>query len=214
MKRILWGLLMTVFFVVNFTALRADVKADKIVKQILAKYKNSKTFKADFEQTYYWVLTDNTAVQRGTIWLEGKDKFKIQTENQLIVSDGKTVWTYSKNTNQALIDNVQKAEDITLPGDVMLRFLDKYRATYIGEERADGIACQRLELTANSGDQFIQKVILWVGKKDPIVRQIEQIDLNKNTSTYHLKGIEFDTPFAKDFFHYSPPDSVEVIDMR
>ena len=214
MKKTILFLLLIIFFCGNITVIQADVKADKIIKKVLAKYEASKTFKADFEQTYYWVLTDNKAEQFGTIWLEGKDKFKIQTENQVIVSDGKTVWTYSKNTNQVLIDNVQKTEDITLPGDIMLNFLDEYKAIYTGKEKLKKILCHRLEMTAKDENQFIQKVILWVGNDDLVVHQIEQIDLNKNTNTYYLKSIEFNKPFDDNFFHYEPGDSVEVIDMR
>ena len=169
---------------------------------------------ADFDQIYHWVLTNNKAEQSGTIWLEGKKKFKIQTENQLIVCDGTTVWTYSQNTNQVLIDNVQNANDITLPGDIMLNFLGKYRPIYIDKEKLNGVECHKIELDAKNDDEFIQKVIVWVGKKDLIVHQIEQIDLNNNENIYRLKNIQFDVQFAKEFFKYIPPDSVEVIDMR
>ena len=215
MKKNLFHIFLLAFILTQFViSARADVKAEKIVKQVLTKYEAAKTFQADFEQTYYWVLTDNKSEQYGTIWLEGKTKFKIQTENQLIVSDGKTVWTYSKTTNQVLIDDVQKTDDITLPGDIMLTFLDKYDPVYIGEELTNGIKCHRLELTSKTDDQFIQKIILWIGNKDLEVKKIQQIDLNKNKNTYVLKSIQFDVLFPKDFFQYSPPDSVEIIDMR
>lgn len=215
MKKFLFLILSCAFIVMQISSFaKADVKGKKVVEQVLKKYEAAKSFQADFEQTYYWVLPDTKSEQYGTIWLEGKTKFKIQTENQLIVSDGKTVWTYSKTTNQVLIDEVQKADDITLPGDIMLTFLDKYDPIYIGEELINGIKCHRLELTSKTDDQFIQKIVLWISIRDLIVKKIQQIDLNKNKNTYVLKSIKFDVLFPKDFFHYVPPDSVEVIDMR
>ena len=191
-----------------------DTRADAIVKQVLNRYDQSKTIKADFHQTFHWVLTNTKSEQNGTIWLEDKEKFKIKTETQLVVSDGKTIWTYSQSTNQVLIDNVQKAEDITLPRDILLNFSDKYQATFVKEEKLNGEDCFVIELNSKTDDNFIKKMTIWVSQKRLVVKKIVQTDLNNNLNTYILSNIQFDVLLEDNFFKYNIPDSVEVIDMR
>ncbi|HDP98313.1 MAG TPA: outer membrane lipoprotein carrier protein LolA [bacterium] len=191
-----------------------DSKANSIIKNVLRKYDQSKNIKSDYKQVFYWKLTDNIAEQQGVIWLQGKEKFRIETENQTIVSDGKTLWTYSRATGQVIVDNVQNSEDINLPKDILLNFSDEYRASYISDELIDKDKCHLIELRPSSGDQFIKLIKIWIHIKDMIVIKIEQTDLNDNTNTYWLSNIEFNLPLKDSFFKYVVPDSVEVIDMR
>ncbi|MCD4664383.1 MAG: outer membrane lipoprotein-sorting protein, partial [Bacteroidales bacterium] len=150
----------------------------------------------------------------GVIWLEGKEKFKIQTEDQLIITNGKAIWTYSKANNQVIVDKVKNAEDINLPRDILLNFSDQYKAHYIKEEKVDNQDCHVLGFTAKTDDKFINQMKIWIDSKKTLVIKIEQIDLNENVNTYLLSNIEFDLSLPAKFFSYKIPESVEVIDMR
>jgi len=173
-----------------FASSKNDAKA--IIKKVLKKYDENKNIKVDFLQTFHWKLTENISEQKGTIWLEGKEKFKIESEDQTIVSDGTTVWIYSNANNQVLIDKVANAEDINLPRDILLNFSD----------------------TSRMDDQFIKQIKIWIETKKMILVKIEQTDLNKNVSSYLLSNFKTNVPISANFFKYEIPDTVEVIDMR
>ncbi len=205
--------LVLLFFPLSLLAL-PDTKANSIISQVVKKYEDSKNIKVNFLQLFYWKLTDNKAEQSGTIWLEGKEKFKILTDNQLIISDGNTIWTFSKTTNQVIVDNLQSAEDVDLPKDILLNFSDKYHAEYIQDEKIDGIDFHLIKLTSKTEENFVREMRIWIDIKEKTVNKIEQLDLNNNTNTYLLRDFIFNVDLGAKFFKFEIPDSVEVIDMR
>jgi len=206
--------ILTMIFMANLLFARADDKSKSIIKDVLKKYEESKNIKVDFLQTFNWKLTDNISEQKGTIWLEGKEKFKILTEDQTIVSDGKTVWTYSKINKQVIIDRVDNSEDINLPRDILLNFSDQYESIYVKNEKIDNKDCFFIELSSKEDDLFIKQMKLWIEIKTMILLKIEQIDINDNVNTYLLSNFKTNVPINASFFKYEIPDTLEVIDMR
>lgn len=189
--------------------------ANEIIKKVKAKFDGLETFRADFSQISYWKLADNVHQQEGAIWLKGKEKFKIETHDQITVSDGKTIWTHSKFNNQVIIDNINKTGgEANLPRDIFLIYSEQYQPSYLQNDKIEDQDCYVLELKSKTEDVFIKFVRLWINQKTLVPIKIEQIDLNNNTNTYLLKNIVIDKPLADNFFHYRIPESVEVIDMR
>ncbi len=192
-----------------------DNKADEIIGKVKAKYDDLKTFYAEFDQTSYWKLADNLQEQHGKIWLKDKDKFRIETPDQTVASDGKAIWTFSQFNNQVIIDNVDKSgEEIRLPKDMFFKYSEDYLPVYLKDEKLDEQDCFVLELRAKTEDIFIKYMKIWVNAKMIVPVKIEQVDLNSNSNTYLLMNVEINKAIDNDFFTYKVPDSVEVIDMR
>ncbi len=192
-----------------------DNKADEIIKKVKKKYDDLKTFNAEFTQNFHWKLADNLHEQKGKIWLKGKEKFRIETEDQTIVSNGKTIWTYSQFNNQVIIDNLEKsAEEIRLPKDLFFKYSEQYLPNYLQQDKIDNQDCYVLELQAKTEDIFIKYMKMWISTKLLVPIKIEQVDLNNNTNTYILHNIEINNEINDNFFVYKIPDSVEIIDMR
>ncbi|MDZ7340658.1 MAG: outer membrane lipoprotein chaperone LolA [candidate division KSB1 bacterium] len=195
-------------------AMASDDRAEDIIKKAKNKYDKIKTLKADFVQTFHWKLADNIHQQKGTVWLKGKDQFKIQTADQVVVCNGRTLWTYSDFNKQVIIDHVDKSREVTLPRDIFMVYSEQYRPYYVGVEKIDGEECSVLELVGKSEDQFIKQMKIWIHSKLLLPIKIEQLDLNNNENRYVLSNIELDIPLAANLFEYQPPAGVEVIDMR
>lgn len=206
--------LLLLILIINLFNAFADEKSKSIIKNVLKKYEESKNIKVDFLQIFNWKLTENISEQKGTIWLQGKEKFKITTEDQTIVSDGETVWSHSKINKQVIIDKVANTEDINLPRDILLNFSDQYESTYIKNVKIDNKDCFFIELSSKDDEQFIKQVKLWIETKKMILQKIEQVDLNENVNTYILSNFKTNSPINANFFKYEIPDTLEVIDMR
>ena len=208
--------LMTIFICVQSLSLFAsDKKADEIIKKVKDSYDDLKTFYADFNQNSYWKLADNAHEQKGKIWLKGKDKFKIETEDQTVVSDGKTIWTHSQFNNQVIIDNVEKSgEDVRLPKDIFFKYSEDYTPVFIQDEEIDNQDCSVVELRAKTEDIFIKYMKIWINLKLSVPIKIEQVDINGNSTSYLLSNIQVNDIINDDLFIYNVPDSVEIIDMR
>ncbi|MBC8185895.1 outer membrane lipoprotein carrier protein LolA [candidate division KSB1 bacterium] len=208
------GLILSIILMANLFVAHADDKAKSIIRDVLKKYEESKNIKVDFLQTFNWKLTGNISEQKGTIWLQGKEKFKIITEDQTILSDGETIWTYSKINKQVIIDKVANAEDINLPRDILLNFSDQYESIYVKNEKVNNKDCFFIELSSKEDDLFIKQIKLWIETKKMILLKIEQVDLNENANTYFLTNFKANTPISAKFFKFEVPDTLEVIDMR
>jgi len=191
-----------------------DQKAEEIIAEAKQKYDRLKSLKAQFTQEFQWKLAENVHHQQGTIWLKGKDKFKIETQDQVVVSDGVTVWTYSVANKQVIIDTIDKSADITLPKDLLLSYSKSYIPKYLSIEKIGNADCHVVELTSDVEDLFIRYMKIWINTETFIPAKIQQTDLNENINTYLLSGIEIDIPMSDDLFQHQSQSDVEVIDMR
>jgi chaperone LolA len=210
------GVLTFIFICLRSASLFAsDIKADEIIKKVKDKYDDLKTFQAEFTQRSYWKLADNVHEQKGKVWLKGKEKFRIETDDQTVVSDGKTIWTYSQFNNQVIIDNVEKSgDDIRLPKDIFFKYSEDYNPIYMQGEKIDNQDCHVLELKSKTDDIFIKYMKIWINVKIFVPIKIEQVDINDNSNTYFLSNIQVNVTIDGKFFIYDVPDSVEIIDMR
>ena len=168
----------------------------------------------DFTQQFNWKLAGQTQEQKGTIILKDKDKFRVATDDQVIVSDGTTLWTYSRIHNQVIIDNLQNSEDVILPREIFLKFSQKYNPQLLGEARVLESDCYHLRLNAKTEDVFIREIKIWVDKKSWITIKIEQKDINENLTTYTLENIIINPSIPDHKFTYKIPQDAEVINMR
>ena len=82
-----------------------DKVVTKLLKDVSKKYKAYKTLKADF--TMLNEPADAKApkkTEKGTLYSKG-NSFKLIFGGQDIFCDGKTIWTYTKETNECIKDN-------------------------------------------------------------------------------------------------------------
>jgi len=192
----------------------ADISSQKVIHNVEEKLTSAKTAKVKFEEIYIWKLTGEKQSLKGELFLKGKDQFRIITEDQIIVSDGEILWTYSKPSNRVLIDKLSNSKDTLLPRQILFQYTRDYTARMGGEEKISEKPCYLLIFEAATGDVFIPRVKVWVDKKEWIPRKVEQTDLNENRTIYLLSEIEIGLPLNKDMFKFVVPKGAEVIDLR
>jgi outer membrane lipoprotein-sorting protein len=59
----------------------------------------------------------------------------------------------------------------------------------------------------------IKSAKIWVDKEENLIRKIT-INSSESSTTYSLKKITLDAGLASSKFTFSPPEGVEVIDLR
>ena len=90
----------------------------------------------------------------------------------------------------------------------------EYRPKLDGEVRVDRKRCYLVVLTAKEEERYIARVRLWVDRKLWLVRRVEYLNLNDDVTTYELTDLKVDKKLDPSLFGFTPPDDVEVIDMR
>jgi len=207
--RLIWLLLL-----VTIGSARADMEPKRILKEVEKKLTEAVTFQADFLQEFYWKMTEETQLLKGTIYLKSDDHFYIETEDQIIVSDGRTLWMFNKMANRVLIDNLINSDETILPRQIFMKHTEEYNSTLKGEETVEDVPCYYLQLTALTEDTFVPVVNVWIQKNEWVPVKIEQIDINENRTIYIMKNIVTGQPVDEKMFTFSVSEGMEIIDMR
>ncbi len=187
--------------------------SDDLIRKMQKKFKASESERIDFVEVYRWKLTGEEASLSGKIWLKGEDQFHIETEDQTIVSDGKTLWTYSKPANRVLIDDLAKSDDALLPNQLLLKYTDNYQSVYIGEEEIHQNKCHLIELSSITQDTYIPKVRLWLNQSSNLPLMVEQTDLHGNQTIFKDLSIQLNIAVNDTLFRYSIPEGAQIIKM-
>jgi chaperone LolA len=195
-------------------AFGAGIQSQEIIRNVEQKLSEKQTVTARFEELYVWKLTGEKQSIKGEFNLKGENRFRITTEDQLIVSDGKTLWTYSKPAGRVLIDKVENAENDWLPQKLFLKTRKEFRHRLSGEETLQARKCYVIEFDAENEDSYITKMKVWVDEETWLPGKIEQTDISKNKTVYTLSEIKAGLELEDSLFEFKPPEGTEIIDLR
>ncbi len=196
-------------------SLSAATKVEKVIKNFQKKYKKVQALKVDFKQVNYFKLTNTKSEIFGTLWLMGEDKFRLETEDQVIVSDGKTFWRYNKLENQVLIDYAKKSQQDIFLNNFLYKINDLYYTQIVKEEKIKGKKYYVVKLVPKVPEEnFFQSIKVWIADKSWDIYRVVYLDYNDNESEYLVEDIQMNPPGIEKKFHFTPPEGVEVVDLR
>jgi len=204
----------SIFLFIVSHPLAAQESAEAIVKKVRENYEKLQSMQADFVQNYTWSLAGETQTLEGKILLKKGDRYRVETKTQTIVTDGATVWTYSPEKQQVIIDHLSKTAEDPLPRELILKYTRDFKAKFLGTDKSGKTDLYRIYFTPRDENSFVSEVTAWIEKDTWLAKKIEQHDINDNTTVYELKNIQRDVALAENLFTFKIPDSVEVVDLR
>jgi len=190
----------------------ADV--NKIISKVQDKYDKMKYLTATFKQVETFKLTGSQTENVGKIYIAG-DKYRFESEDQVIVTDGKDVWTYNSISKQLLIDEVRENSGALIPRDLLFKYPQKYYATLLSESKEDNKKLYVIRLDPK--DQvygYVKSLKIWVQDGDWLIDKIESTDVNGNKSLYEITDQDTKSKISEDKFKFIPGEDTEVVDMR
>ncbi len=195
-------------------SLLAQDNAETIVKKVRENYEKLQSMQADFVQNYTWSLAGETQTLEGKILLKKGDRYRVETKTQTIVTDGATVWTYSPEKQQVIIDKLSKTAEDPLPRELIVKYTRDFKAKFLGTDKSGKTDLFRIHFTPRDENSFVSEVTAWIEKDTWLAKKIEQHDINDNITVYELKNIQRDVVLAENLFTFKIPDGVEVVDLR
>ncbi|MFH0894445.1 MAG: outer membrane lipoprotein carrier protein LolA [Bacteroidota bacterium] len=217
MKRLNWALL-TAGMILTGTAFaqipNMDPKAKVILDEISKKNKAYTSMAVDFSYTYYNKKNKTNDTQNGKITIKGQ-KYKLEIAKQTVFCDGKTVWTYLKDSKEVQINNMSTDDDAINPQNILSIWEKGYKCKYIKDETVGGAAVQAIDLTPIKGKKFF-KVRLNIDKTKKQVHSAIVYDKTGDTYTYKITKFTPNAPVSDASFTFKSSDypGVEVIDLR
>jgi chaperone LolA len=198
------------------TAMQANAAdVNKIIKKVQKTYDKMDNLSATFKQVETFKITGSQTETSGKIFIKNGVKYRFKSEDQVIVTDGKTIWTYNEMSKQLLIDNVRENSGALLPRDLLFKYPKKYYSTLLGEEKSGKNEVYKIRLDPKEDVHgYIKSVKLWIDKDNWYILMIETTDLNGNQSRFEITDIDTKSKLSDDLFTYQADDSVNVVDMR
>ncbi len=187
--------------------------ADALLQRVEAKYEDVSTLRAEFTQTMSSSYGDQDQSFAGTVLLQA-DKYRVETGNQTLVTDGKTTWVFNKDENQVVINsNVDDETSFSLSG-FLFDVRKQYDAVSARSVSLDGQKHFLLLLKPKDTESFFREVRLWLRDGDTMVTRLEVNDANETKMTFNLRNVELNPKLSASAFSFKPPSSAEVIDLR
>jgi outer membrane lipoprotein carrier protein len=191
-----------------------DQKAITLLDEVSAKTKTYKSMKADFSYTMENKQANINEEKKGTLLVSG-DKFKLSIAGQIVISDGKTSWTYIQESNEVQINSPDSKDDALTPSKLLSSYNENYKSRIIKDKNQNDPSVETLELIPNKVKNFT-KAILSIDKTLKQVKSFALYDKNGNIFTYKVTKFTVDVPISPADFSFDPKifPGVEVIDMR
>ena len=102
----------------------SDPNAKKLLDAVSAKFKTYKSVQAKFSLKIENSAGKSLGTKTGTVYMKGS-KYRISVTGQEIFSDGSTVWTLDKASNEVTISKIDPTANTITPQKLFTNFYDK-----------------------------------------------------------------------------------------
>jgi chaperone LolA len=186
----------------------------EIIESLRKKYASIDDAVVKFEQTVKYGVSKFEQSFSGTFYFKKKNKYRIETDQQIVVTDGVTSWLYSKVNNQVIIDKYREDKDTSSPEKFLLSISDEYIPVILRTERNEGKKIYILKLTPRDENSSIESAKIWVVEGDLQITRVEITDISGTVTTYSVKSIKINSGVEDSIFKFSIPSGVKVVDLR
>ncbi|MFK5854638.1 MAG: outer membrane lipoprotein carrier protein LolA [Bacteroidota bacterium] len=211
MKNLL--IIFTIFSTISLMA-QSDKEAEKLLEDVISKTSSYKNFKADLSYTMLNVEMGIDEKKSGVIYVQG-DSYRIEMEGQVIISDGKTIWTYLADSEEVMVSDVDDSDESISPTQILTKYNDSYKAKFGTDKKYKNSNLKEICLIPIDKNNF-EKMSVIVNVNKLSLENFSVYDANGNVFTYHIINLQsdLDLPEGTFNFDYAKYPDVEVIDMR
>ena len=188
-----------------------DPKASALLDEVSKKAKSFKSIKVELSYTMVNTKARINEEKSVTLLVSG-DKYKMLAAGQTVICDGKTIWTYIKESNEVQVNALENKDDALTPSKLLTSYNSNYKSKII---KSTDPAIEAVELIPIASKNFT-KAILGIDKAKKQVKSFTLYDKSGNVFTYNVKSYLTDTQVTDADFTFDAKKfpGVEVIDMR
>lgn len=188
--------------------------AQEVLEKLRSKFEAIDDAEMMFVQKAKYELANIEQRANGKLYYKRGNKYRVEIEGQTIVTDGKTVWSYSKPNNQVLIDHFKKDRHSLSPQNILTGAPNDYYAIMVGKESLADHETFVVKLVPKEDVSIVKSIKLWIDDSDWITWKAEVQDINGKQTDYQVNDIKTDLGLADSLFTYYIPKGVEVVDLR
>ncbi|MCK9280939.1 MAG: outer-membrane lipoprotein carrier protein LolA [Melioribacteraceae bacterium] len=202
--------LLIIFFLIPFLIQAQNPRT--ILKKIQDKFAKKENFVADYNQSIKASNSSSTIKSSGIFYYQKHDHFRIEMKNQIIISDGDTLWNFDKKSKRLIISYM-----IDEPTTFSLeKFIYDYPPLCVvklqnkSDSNEDSFI---MELKPKDDDLPFQLVKIW-SNKDYEIKRFEMTDLLGTLYVFELNNVKYNQSLPRNIFNFLIPKGIQVIDLR
>ncbi len=146
----------------------SDAAAKALLDKVRKKYEGYQTLEMSFALELETPGQKTADKQTGTFKSKGDKKYRLDMDEQLILSDGTATWVYLKKNNEVQINDADvKGEQSLISPRELMKIYQKgeYLYALAGEETVGGKLCQQVEFKPVKKSSDYSKLRLSIDKK-------------------------------------------------
>ena len=198
---------LNILFLFLIPALIYSQSAKETLLSFQNKYKTVKSFTADFAQETKSNLNKDTYKNSGKIYFEKINKFRIEFQGQLLITDGTSVWNYNKKQNKVVITNYNSEPSVFSLDKYILDYPKDCEATYFNQ-------AQKILLLKPKKKGMDFKDIKIYTSNSQIMSRIEFTDANGNYYSFEFSNVKLNEKINGQQFTFITPKGVRSVDLR
>lgn len=189
-----------------FDTIQTIQPGDNELEQVRHLFQEGKVLQAEMTHVFTDAYTGETQIITGQLWISG-DKYKIRTENQIVLVDGTVSKVYNEQQNKLVVSQYEPEEDEFAPS----RFFSGTDDIFIISDvtRRDDII--RFTLVSEDPFEIFTKVTI-ILNTDLAPLEITAIDQMENELRTIFRNAHYQE-YSSNLFVMDFPEDAEVIDM-
>jgi len=187
-----------------------DDKANDILKQLSENTRSYETMDVDFDFNFVNLSQEINEAQKGNIKIH-KNKFRLNLNQQLIISDDSTQWIFLKESNELQIMEYDSEDDMLSPNKLFTIYEKGYKSNYVETTESNHV----IDLFPIESNEF-KNIQIQVDINKIQLKKIILFDKNGGSFSYVITRFETNNDLASELFKFNVEDynDVEIIDLR
>ena len=185
----------------------AAQSADAVAKRLQERYAGVRTLTADFTQTA------GSQTLRGTLSVKG-EAFRLELPGQVLVTDGRTLWSYSADEEQVVIQDYDPSDVGFQIGQLFTDYLEVFRPTGASRATISGVQHDVLALRPREAGSSVRDVTVYARSSDGVPTRIRVHDVNGASLAFDLRNVRLNPELPSSRFRFSAPAGTETVDLR
>ena len=204
------NLLLIIFTISQIVSFAEDDKTDKILEDLSVKTKSYNYMDVDFDFNFLNTTQGIDENQKGNIKIHD-NKFRLDLNQQLIISNDSIQWIYLKESNELQIMEYDSEDDMLSPNKLFTIYENGYKSQYVELFENQHI----IDLFPVERNEF-KNIRIYIDQDKIQLKKIILYDKNGGSFTYSITKFLTDAKIDDKSFLFNKDKypELEIIDLR
>lgn len=180
-----------------------QIESESIVKKLQRKFETINYLQADFSQS-----TGIENSLKGKFYFSKENNYRIELPNNLIISDGVSIWNIDNKRDKVIISNIDEDPLAFSFSEYIFSYPAKCEVTE--ENTSNGYL---ITLSGEKSDLNFKTAKLWINENF-LINKITVTDFGENVFTLNFLNIVIDKTFSDSLFLFEDNGNKKIIDLR